>query len=297
MGCYIHIWAEVKKDGKWAKVGKVFKNTYYDQDEPNRVDEDGYEWNAEMTDSPYQGRSYNLFSILANVRNGEGFAGCDTGDGFVPIAMPRGLPEDVNPEIFKRFVLLIDDAKEDEGVEGYCSQEQADRYVAAKYSKLVKDADGRPAVTRPDWHSASWLTVAEMRAYDWQQKTKHRGWVDPWNFELWRRNGKPGSWSGGVFGGSIEHISNQQMAKMIDSDDLQWVDPEPEDGGHPFRGRKYSTGVQRDMGGGAEVNHYTLVEWEETYAASVKHFLDETLPALEALDNPAEVRIVFWFDN
>ena len=40
-----------------------------------------------------------LFAILAGVRNGYGFAGCDTGDGFRPIAPPRGLPGDVSPEV------------------------------------------------------------------------------------------------------------------------------------------------------------------------------------------------------
>jgi hypothetical protein len=42
-----------------------------------------------------------LFAILADVRNGYGFAGCDTGDGFKPIAEPRGLPEDVSPGVKK----------------------------------------------------------------------------------------------------------------------------------------------------------------------------------------------------
>lgn len=39
------------------------------------------------------GRNYNVFGMLANVRNGTGFAGVDMGDGFEPISMPRGFPE------------------------------------------------------------------------------------------------------------------------------------------------------------------------------------------------------------
>ncbi len=51
-------------------------------------------------DKPYyDGRNYNLFAILADVRNGRGFAGIKTGDGFNPIAPPRGLPDDVSPEV------------------------------------------------------------------------------------------------------------------------------------------------------------------------------------------------------
>ncbi len=46
----------------------------------------------------YGDRNYGLFSILADVRNGSGFAGCDTGDWVAPIDEPRGLPDDVGCE-------------------------------------------------------------------------------------------------------------------------------------------------------------------------------------------------------
>lgn len=41
-----------------------------------------------------QSRDYQLFAVLAGVRNGTGFAGIRTGEPVVPIAEPRGLPED-----------------------------------------------------------------------------------------------------------------------------------------------------------------------------------------------------------
>lgn len=40
-------------------------------------------------------RHYKLFSWLADVRNGYGFAGVETYTPLVPIAEPRGLPEDL----------------------------------------------------------------------------------------------------------------------------------------------------------------------------------------------------------
>ena len=40
-------------------------------------------------------RSYNTFAMLANVRNGRGFAGIKTSDGFPYIHEPRGLPADL----------------------------------------------------------------------------------------------------------------------------------------------------------------------------------------------------------
>lgn len=49
--------------------------------------------------SKYQGhRHYQLFAVLANVRNGFGFAGISTGEAVEPIDGPRGLPEDVDDD-------------------------------------------------------------------------------------------------------------------------------------------------------------------------------------------------------
>jgi hypothetical protein len=267
VGCDIHMWAEVKKNNKWKKVGKVFKNQYYRLGEQSKVDEDGYEWNPEFTDQPYQSRNYDLFAILANVRNGSGFAGCDTGDGFKPIAMPRGIPRDVSVEA---------------------------RIELEKYGV--------------DGHSHSYFTLAELLDYDWEgQKTKHRGWVDPWNFEIWRKKGKPQTWSGGVEGNSINHVSNTQMARMIAEGNIQWIGPEPDE--DSWKDREYTTELQRTMGNwplpegsvGAAIrdkqSYYTLVEWEESYANSAKKFLDSTIPKLKSLGKPENVRIVFFFDN
>lgn len=41
-----------------------------------------------------EGRHYKLFSHLAGVRNGVGFAGCDTGEAVNPIQEDRGFPDD-----------------------------------------------------------------------------------------------------------------------------------------------------------------------------------------------------------
>ena len=47
----------------------------------------------------YTHRDYDVFAILADVRNGRGFAGIVTGDGFVPISADRGVPDDMSPEV------------------------------------------------------------------------------------------------------------------------------------------------------------------------------------------------------
>ena len=93
MGCDIHIFAETKLRDYWTYTDKFWENTYYNKDSRPCA------WNTQLTDEPYDGRNYDLFALLANVRNGRGFAGCDTGDTIIPIAKPKGLPSDVSEEI------------------------------------------------------------------------------------------------------------------------------------------------------------------------------------------------------
>ena len=97
MGCDIHCYVEVehsyessgKKKLYWRKVGNFFKYKYYKKsDFPD-------EYNNKFSDEPQIGRNYDLFSILANVRNGT------WGEDIKPISEPRGLPEDVSDEIKK----------------------------------------------------------------------------------------------------------------------------------------------------------------------------------------------------
>lgn len=92
MGCDIHLYVERKNDsGTWESADKWTEEKY---DDEVHVDVD-YE------DRFYTGRNYNLFAILADVRNGRGFAGIRTGDGFNPIHELRGLPEDVSENVSK----------------------------------------------------------------------------------------------------------------------------------------------------------------------------------------------------
>lgn len=51
----------------------------------------------------YNDRNYDLFAMLADVRNGRGFAGVVTGEGFNVIAEPKGLPEDLSEEILQAW--------------------------------------------------------------------------------------------------------------------------------------------------------------------------------------------------
>lgn len=85
MGCDIHLYVETKRlDGNWQMEALAYDNPAWPEDEKYY---DGYRG--------WSDRNYDTFAILANVRNGSGFAGVDTGDGFSPIDDPRGLPDDI----------------------------------------------------------------------------------------------------------------------------------------------------------------------------------------------------------
>ena len=71
MGTDIHIAAEIFKGGRWRLA------------------------DVDLSEN----RNYWAFAVLADVRNGYGFAGIDKGDPITPISEPRGLPEDLSDEL------------------------------------------------------------------------------------------------------------------------------------------------------------------------------------------------------
>lgn len=97
---------------KWAREdGKEERAQQYEKEAAdvaagrfeNTDDED--DWNAANVAKGwlYDGRNYDLFAILGNVRNGTGFAGVKTGDGFNYISDERGLPYDCSDEVADFF--------------------------------------------------------------------------------------------------------------------------------------------------------------------------------------------------
>ena len=219
MGTDIHCQLEYKKNGKWYWA---LANL------PEELDRESF--------NPLNfNRSYNLFAILANVRNGYGFAGCDTGDEYNPISEPKGLPEDISEELKKYH----------------------------EENEILGD------------HDFSYLTKDELENYDWEQKITNRGWVGIDQYKVFKEKGKPESWSGGVSGSMVEHLTNKEMENIIEGKTLTIEN----------------------------MRYVTNVEWEETYIQSVPwdyYFKLTTLEYFLNWDKKEEienVRIVFGFDS
>lgn len=163
MGCDIHAGIEVNDGDGWKPV--MFPNPYHGK----------WDGEDEMTPDLHLERNYSAFSILADVRNGRGFAGCDTGDGFVPIAERRGLPDDAHP-------LTLDKACDGDHSPTWLSAEEI---LAYDWTRKTK---------RRGW-------VAAVAFEEWDRMKKY----EP----------RPPDWCGGVMGAGVQHVSQEEMRRRV----------------------------------------------------------------------------------
>lgn len=106
-------------------------------------------------------RDYIMFGLLADVRG----SGC--------IYAPRGLPDHLGWEADRYFHMMVNDVHAGNGVQGWCTTEQAEGWVAAGWSQWVNAE--RTKITDPDIHSCSWLTPDELAVVLSTYMTDHSG--------------------------------------------------------------------------------------------------------------------------
>lgn len=295
MGCDIHIKAEVKKNDVWRLADDPIVPCRFceatgideraDPNTPVEVKEYGPDpenpddeieisrrhlppktcyWckgEKKRSEEFYEGRSYDLFAILANVRNGRGFAGCKTGEGFVPMTDDRGVPDDVS-------------------------------------------ADGRAYLDGygGDGHSHTYMTLAEIFAYDWDQVTWKEGVVSAAEFKTWLDAGKkgyPSSYSGGVFGQNVVMIDPELMEEKILKNEIVFN----EDG--TLRGQAEGFGdMIGHFGGRTDLpSYFTTIRWPAPYSVvKERSGFNQTIESLKKLaeENGVtydDVRLIMFFDN
>jgi hypothetical protein len=166
-----------------AKIRAEGKTPEYPLDSPFGM----YKYYCEKRDTCwYDGRNYNLFAILANVRNGSGFAGIETGKGYNPISLPKGLPSDLSYELRQD-----DDMCDEEG-------------------------EMKPGRYSFGYHDFSWLTVKELIDYNWNQEVKNCGIIG-WDAYKERiangETGSPESYCGGISGPDIVVIDEEEAVE------------------------------------------------------------------------------------
>lgn len=162
MGTDVHAIFQARKDGRWQEIES--------------------KWD--------QRRHYLLFSWLANVRNGFGFAGVPTYDPITPIAPQRGVPDD--------------------------------------FDKDAYEAGDEDAPWLGD-HSFSWLTADEILAAE-HPKVHRTGIVPIGWFREWDGKTQPQRWSGAISGLGIivasmpSNITPATTHVQIEWDDVAALD-------------------------------------------------------------------------
>lgn len=136
-------------------------------------------------------RHYFLFGILADVRNGSGFAGVDTGDPVKPIATPRGLPQDQ---------VTFDDC-------------------IVFPAPLLLDGELAYNIWMGD-HSYSWFYGSELLAWYDENKDRRvarRGVISKDEYLTWRTGDRtsPDSYSGWISGSGIRVVSEDEIAHLF----------------------------------------------------------------------------------
>lgn len=241
MGCDIHSVAQVLKGLKWKTV---------------------------LQDVAGDNRNYDTFAVLANVRNGYGFAGCDTGDGYEPICEPKGFPEDFLLRPDDESVHLFHSYTPTEGYDWLSKPEDA-----AQKKQYIDEAENKTEMWMGD-HSFSWHTLAELKAYIKRmadKRTKKRGYVTEEVYKTLDGIKAPESYCGGVGGRDLVQMSAKE---------------------YEYLKKTHSLPPDKEI--------YIQYEWIVGYTDNT--YLDEIVESLERLKekhhvDDANVRMVFGFDN
>lgn len=169
MGCDIHLHVEIKNEaGQWVSA-----DTWEDEYDEGYLSVPYEKWF-------YRSRNYSLFGMLANVRNGVGFAGVVTGKPVVPLAEPRGLPENVSEAVRK--------ASDYWGVDGHShSWFTVSELMAYDWTQTITHIGLVNAPTYYDWN-------------DWKRQ----------------RGDNPSEWCGGVSGPTTRIISEAAMKALVE---------------------------------------------------------------------------------
>jgi len=142
-----------------------------------------------------QSRHYQLFAVLAGVRNGRGFAGVKTGEPVEPIAEPRGYPEGFPVDEDMHVVGKLEDIDP--------------RRREYRTAECLEEGENPLELWMGD-HSHSWLTGAEM--LDWYATAPtviQTGIFDRANYESWDKKSPPDfGYCGGIGGHGVVLVND-----------------------------------------------------------------------------------------
>lgn len=193
MGCDIHLYVEKRRGERWVSLAgpirecqcteKSFVSSTGQIEWLDHQCPDSRCWNCHGSgmahSSWYSTRNYDLFAILADVRNGRGFAGVLTGGFFDPLDEPRGLPEDASS--------LVARQSEGWGMDGHS-------------------------------HSWFTLQELQIAFQTWGKSNWHVGYVNDEEYRYFKTYGKPNNWEIFTSSMKFKEIANEEMEKLVNEE-------------------------------------------------------------------------------
>lgn len=191
MGCDIHMYAEVKRKDLdyWVAVGRIFKNEWYNEKHLSHIDGDGYCYNEKYTEHPFSQRDYDLYGMLADVRNGT------WGEKIKPISEPKGLPQDVS------------------------------KYVKKQSDEWATDGHSRSFLTLEEIEKYNWKKKVKRNAFVSKQQAKdykEKGIV-PKSYAAWSSMGVQLEWDDEVFSKEFIEKTIPALKKLKKHGDVRIV--------------------------------------------------------------------------
>ena len=113
------------------------------------------------------------------------------------------------------------------------------------------------------YHNETWLSLRELLDFPWHEKKREfRGWVDAEQYQVFKKTGQPQRF----VDQTADLVSNEEMDRLLRE-------------------------------GGKTEGFLTMITFGIPYAAFAGPFVTETLPKLQTLGSPDDVRLVMFFDS
>ncbi|MGB0972172.1 MAG: hypothetical protein ACPGVG_14615 [Mycobacterium sp.] len=161
---------------------------------------------------------------------------------------------------------------------------------------IPDDCDARIRDLGVEWggdgHSHSWLTLAEILAFDWTAVRVESGILNAVELERFDRTrwfddkynpntARPSSWCQGSWGPGIVEVSEGVLREKIQA--LRKLYPDH---------REFDAQLKAQLG-----RHQARCEWPVMHSAVCSAFWWRDIPRMLRFGKPENVRMVFWFDN
>lgn len=170
MGCDIHLAVEVNHTGKWKRVLPPPSLYTPELQKLARSSHDPF-WKVRLKRTWYDERYYTIFGILAGVRD----------HNVKPISLPRGLPNDMSPELV-----------------------------------ALSERRGEVGDISLGEHSQSWLLVQELLDHAETSCESEEGYLNPEEYRTLKNFGRPHSWCKNVLG-PAQIVTPEAMDELISS--------------------------------------------------------------------------------